>query len=99
MNSLKQRESTSCDMKAVLRRVADAKGNMNDQAGGLFRDSSESYDSIRHGVNQSLSAISKRRKKTFDREAKSLQHNVLDALCNVAGVVQKSFVETSEVIG
>lgn len=98
LDLLKQKELTSFDMEIVLRKVADVKGYMDCFVDGLRRGTFDSYDSIRHIVDQLLLAISKRLKKVFYHKANTLPQGVHDALCRAAGGVQKPVVDAPEVV-
>lgn len=59
LDSLKWKKSTSCDMKLVSRKVADAKDDMDSLVDGLRLDTSNSYARIQHSVDKSFVEESK----------------------------------------
>lgn len=84
LDSLKWMESTSCDMEVVRRKVADDKGDMNGLVSSLCRGTFDLYANIQHGVDQSLSAESKRVREMFNCKAMSLEQDGHDAFCSAA---------------
>lgn len=86
LNSLKQ-ELTGCGIKTMPRKVANAKGDMNELASSLDRDTFSLHANIQHNVHHLLLALSNCLGERFDCEAKARQqgvHNALrDAVCGV----------------
>lgn len=80
LGSLERKESTGYDLEAVHLKVADVKGDMKDFIGGLRRDSFDLYASVRHSVDRSLLAVSRRLKEMLDCEAEMLQQGVHNCL-------------------
>lgn len=71
---------------------------MNSLVDNLHRGNINLYASIRHNVDQLFVAVRKRLKWLFDFEEKELQQSVYGALHYPAGVVQKSFVNATELV-
>lgn len=84
LDFLKRRKSTNCDLKVMTIKKADAEGDITDMVTGFYRKTGVFYDSIRSGVDGAIVKISRRLKEPFDREARSLQQCVCDAVCDAA---------------
>lgn len=61
-------------------KVANARGDVVNIVKGLHRDNVGANKSIHCNVDQSLVSVSKRLKEAFNREARSLQQVVCDAV-------------------
>lgn len=88
LDSLKRKELTTYDVKAVRRKIAEVKGEIMTLIGKLRQDSFGPCASIQHDIDQLLFTVSIHLKEMFDREAKVLQQGVHVALCNVVGGFQ-----------
>lgn len=74
-------------------KVVDAKGEVKNLVERLWKDTFDSYTSLRHNVDQTLIAVDSRLRELIGHEAKELQRGVCVALRDAANGVQESFVD------
>lgn len=60
LESLKQKELTECNTEVVRCKVAKAKDKVTNVVDGLPRDTFDSYDNIRHNIDQTLLVVGSR---------------------------------------
>lgn len=92
---LKQKDLLQCNREIVGRKVANAKGKVNNMVDKVLRYTFNLLPNIGRNVDQSLLAVDSRPRELVDREAKTLQQNVHTALRNAASGVQGLFVSVA----
>lgn len=78
MDSLKRKVSTNYDLVAMTCKAADAKSNTTDIVIGLHQETVSSFDFDCRVVDGAVIEVSRRLKKAFVCEARSLQQIVRD---------------------
>lgn len=89
--SLNRRESTNCDLKVIIRKVADAQGGVTNLVMRLQCSTVSSYASIHSSSVGALVEVSKCLKKMFSCEARNLQQGVCEAVNAVAESTRGQF--------
>lgn len=77
-------ELANCILKVITCKVADSQGGITILVTGLHRNTVSSYDVTRRSADEALVEVSKCLEKSFDREARSLEQDVRDAVRAVA---------------
>lgn len=99
LDFLKGREAENCGLELMIRKKADAKGDITNMVTELHRKTVLSYVSNRLGVNGALVEVSTRLKKAFACEARSLQRSVRDTVRGAAEETRGLFASTPVAIG